>query len=83
MRGSRDPVAQVAPQAAEPCRHHWLIEPPQGPTSPGVCLLCGARREFKNYLENVGWEVSTASRHPRDVSVYLGLPAADSPLEEQ
>ena len=30
------------------CPHHWLIEPPQGPTSMGVCKLCGATREFDN-----------------------------------
>jgi hypothetical protein len=32
------------------CRHHWLIEPPNGPTSIGVCKLCGATREFDNQL---------------------------------
>ena len=30
------------------CPHYWLIEPPQGPTSMGVCKLCGATREFDN-----------------------------------
>jgi hypothetical protein len=30
------------------CPHHWLIDPPQGPTSMGVCKLCGATREFDN-----------------------------------
>lgn len=30
------------------CKHHWLIEPPSGPTSRGVCKLCGAEKEFNN-----------------------------------
>lgn len=30
------------------CRHHWLIEPPDGPISRGVCKKCGARRNFMN-----------------------------------
>jgi hypothetical protein len=32
------------------CRHYWLIEPPNGPTSIGVCKICGATREFDNQL---------------------------------
>ena len=36
---------------AEPvCRHHWLIEPPNGPTSTGVCKLCGSTKEFDNQM---------------------------------
>lgn len=27
--------------------HHWRIETPNGPTSPGVCA-CGEQREFRN-----------------------------------
>ena len=34
------------------CRHHWVIESPAGPTSKGVCRLCGAQGEFKNYLRD-------------------------------
>jgi hypothetical protein len=30
------------------CPHHWLIEPPKGPTSIGVCKMCGAIKEFDN-----------------------------------
>ena len=37
----------------ETCRHHWIIEAPSGPTSKGVCKLCGAEKEFINYPENV------------------------------
>jgi hypothetical protein len=30
------------------CPHYWLIEPPRGPTSMGICKLCGAIKEFDN-----------------------------------
>ena len=33
------------------CAHHWLIESPAGPTSTGVCKLCGAVRDFKTWVE--------------------------------
>ncbi len=32
------------------CRHHWVIEGADGPVSIGACKLCGARKEFKNFL---------------------------------
>jgi len=38
--------------AESECSHHWLIEPPKGPTSMGVCKLCGARKEFDNQLKS-------------------------------
>ncbi len=30
------------------CPHHWIIETSHGPTSKGVCRLCGEEREFAN-----------------------------------
>lgn len=38
------------------CRHHWVIESPQGATSRGVCRLCGAEREFPNSAQDSLWE---------------------------
>lgn len=38
------------------CRHHWVIESPQGPTSMGMCKLCGAQREFSNSATDFLWE---------------------------
>ncbi len=40
------------PAAEQRCRHYWVIESPAGRTSRGVCSLCGAQREFKNYLRD-------------------------------
>ena len=34
------------------CTHHWEIEPAAGPTSPGVCQLCGLKKEFANYIKD-------------------------------
>lgn len=38
---------------AKACRHHWLIETPDGPTSEGRCKRCGQRRSFLNVYEDV------------------------------
>ena len=38
------------------CRHHWLIESPQGRTSMGMCKLCGAQKEFSNSTGDFLWE---------------------------
>ena len=35
------------------CRHHWVVEQANGPTSWGKCKLCGSRREFFNDPEAV------------------------------
>ena len=35
------------------CKHHWVIEPPNGPTSKGVCKLCGELKLFDNILADL------------------------------
>jgi hypothetical protein len=42
----REPVAQ------QECRHYWILQIPAGPASKGVCKLCGAQKEFKNYIQD-------------------------------
>ena len=45
-------VAEQAPSEDSPdCKHSWLIEPPNGPTSNGSCAHCGQTREFRNSYE--------------------------------
>jgi hypothetical protein len=34
-----------------PCPHWWIIEEPNGPTSKGVCKLCGAVKEHPNTVD--------------------------------
>ncbi len=31
------------------CVHWWILPPAAGPTSLGVCKLCGEERPFRNY----------------------------------
>lgn len=38
------------------CVHHWLIEPPEGPISKGICKKCGAAKEFVNHIGFSNWE---------------------------
>lgn len=50
------------------CTHYWVIESPQGPTSRGVCKLCGAVSEFSNYVPYPTWE-GRVTRLPRDADL--------------
>ena len=34
------------------CRHHWVIEMPNGPLSHGQCKVCGEERDFHNNPED-------------------------------
>jgi hypothetical protein len=37
------------------CEHHWVIDSPEGPTSTGICKLCGAEEQFQNYISYPSW----------------------------
>ncbi len=41
------------------CKHHWIIERPNGSTSHGQCRSCGKERDFYNVAEDV--PVTTAA----------------------
>jgi hypothetical protein len=53
------------------CRHHWIIEPPMGPISRGVCLHCDEVREFKNYIDSAPWsdDPSALDANPRNSAI--------------
>ena len=38
------------------CMHFWIIDQPNGPTSVGVCKLCGVTQEFRNSIQGSGWD---------------------------
>ncbi|MCK9518959.1 MAG: hypothetical protein M0R74_08055 [Dehalococcoidia bacterium] len=38
------------------CRHHWVIETPNGSHSGGYCKRCGAKRAFRNSSEELMWD---------------------------
>ena len=59
------------------CLHYFLIEPPDGPVSAGVCKLCGeVRDDFHNssYKEFSRWDLSEKKRgkRPLDSSLSSG-----------
>ena len=41
------------PASRSTCKHHWVIEPANGPTSKGVCKLCGEVKVFDNILADL------------------------------
>lgn len=47
------------------CAHHWVIEPPNGPTSEGVCQRCGERRAFTNSAEPASASMWLTSHRPK------------------
>ena len=38
------------------CRHHWIIESPNGATSPGRCKICGEEKPFRNSNHDLDWK---------------------------
>ena len=47
---------------ARGCVLIWMIEPPAGTTSAGVCTLCRATKDFLNSLEGDEWANEVAAR---------------------
>ena len=43
-------------QLESDCKHHWVIDISNGPTSEGVCKICGERSKFRNSTDNTGWD---------------------------
>jgi hypothetical protein len=39
--------------------HRWLIDEPNGPMSMGVCKVCGASKEFRNWIEQADYSTAT------------------------
>ncbi len=61
-------------------RHHWIIESANGPTSRGVCKLCGAEKEFDN-LSPDRWvedDISMYFEPPRLPNIELDSDEDDS-----
>ncbi len=38
------------------CRHHWVIDTPNGATSSGHCKRCNASKDFRNSSEDLLWD---------------------------
>jgi hypothetical protein len=46
-------TSSLKEMARRDCRHHWVIETPDGPTSEGRCKRCGEQKSFLNVFEDV------------------------------
>lgn len=44
------------------CVHFWVIETPNGPTSEGLCKLCGKAQQFRNSISGSMWNKGIARR---------------------
>ncbi len=51
-----DMVTREAAATSALCRHHWVIETPNGALSSGRCKCCGVAREFRNSSEEALWD---------------------------
>jgi len=67
--------AETDEREAAECRHHWVIEAASGPISRGRCRVCGAEKEFQNYIEDAPWSEAVASSSGiNDVLSSIELP---------
>jgi len=57
------------------CRHHWVIDTPNGAVSSGRCKRCGVAREFRNSSEDLMWDSDSFSLNG---SRYRGRRSAGS-----
>lgn len=57
------------------CRHHWVIETPNGAVSSGMCKRCGLHKEFRNSAEDPLWDNDSFSLNG---SRYRGRRAASN-----
>lgn len=56
------------PESRAKCTHYWVIESPRGPTSMGVCKLCGSVSEFSNYVPYPTWE-GKSTKFPKNADL--------------
>ncbi len=64
-------------ETVQGCRHHWVIEPADGPISDGSCQVCGETREFKNYVESATWGDSRTTGKGSSASATTGSTSDD------
>ena len=69
--------------AVPTCRHHWVIQPADGPVSNGACQICGETREFKNYVESATWGDSRIASKNSAVSTAVESTSDDDDTDDQ
>ena len=54
---TRDESGPYSKQPTPKCAHYWIIEPPAGSVSLGVCQVCREVREFSNSIDEANrWD---------------------------
>jgi|KNS7250_AmetaT_FD_contig_41_1619093_length_835_multi_2_in_0_out_0_1 hypothetical protein len=48
-------IAEPEVLEIQTCQHEWMIDSPNGPSSHGICHLCGIEKDFPNYIEGSAW----------------------------
>jgi hypothetical protein len=54
-------TAREASAVSAICRHHWVIDTPNGAVSGGRCKRCGVAKEFRNSSEDLMWDSDSFS----------------------
>ena len=70
-------------QSAAACRHHWVIQPADGPVSNGSCQACGETREFKNYVESATWGDNRMTSRSLSASAISSSTSDDEDMNDQ
>jgi hypothetical protein len=55
-------VDEMTGMPASDHAHRWLIDEPRGPFSRGVCRVCGAEKQFRNWLAETDFITNTEHR---------------------
>jgi hypothetical protein len=76
-------AVQEVPEVAVICQHHWLINAADGPTSAGVCRVCGEIKDFKNYVETATWGDTRLINRQDPVPVSAIMAAKMEPWEDE
>jgi hypothetical protein len=63
---------------SDACRHHWMIEPAEAPTSLGECKSCGSVKLFRNFLPELPWRERYAPKEPVDISAWVDVPEGEA-----
>ena len=80
------PTPEVEDNAVETvaeCRHHWVIQPADGPVSNGACQVCGESREFKNYVESATWGDSRIASKNSSASTSVESTSDDEDVNDK
>ena len=64
------------------CRHHWVIQPADGPESQGACQVCGEVRRFKNYVEGGKWGDTRLNPQTNVGNIFSKVSAAQAEEQE-